>query len=123
MTHASDEPASASPDPRDRRVGERRSGRDRRAGTAPPAGVERRAGDRRGTDRRADPPVPEQYRAGARHMNEYPLHADEMEFINAITAYKSKHSRPFPTWSEVLHVVKALGYRKSDGGSPPPQDR
>jgi hypothetical protein len=106
-----DEPASASADPRDRRAGG-----DRRAGTKPPAGVERRRGDRRG-----GPPVPEQYRAGARHMNEYPLHPDEMEFINAITAYKTKHSRPFPTWSEVLHVVKALGYVKSDAAPRAPQ--
>ena len=101
-----DDAASATPDPRDRR-----SGRDRRAGTKPPAGVERRQGDRR------EAVTPDAYRAGARHMNEYPLLPDEMEFINAINAYKHKHSRPFPTWSEVLHVVKALGYRKSDGAS------
>jgi hypothetical protein len=66
-----------------------------------------------------DPPVPEQYRAGARHMNEYPLLADEMEFINAMNAYRQKYAKPFPTWSEVLHVLKALGYRKEDGGEPP----
>ncbi len=102
--HPHDEAASASPDPRDRR-----SGRDRRAGTTPPPGVERRQGDRR-----ADPPTPEAYRAGARHMNEYPLLPEEMEFINAINAYKARHSRPFPTWSEVLHVLKALGYSRPE---------
>jgi hypothetical protein len=114
-----DEAAAAVPDPRDRRHGPRRSGADRRAGKPAPAGVERRHGDRRASDRRTDPPVPEQYRAGARHMNEYPLLADEMEFINAMNAYRQKYAKPFPTWSEVLHVLKALGYRKEDGGEPP----
>jgi hypothetical protein len=109
-----DSAASAVPDPRDRRKGPRRSGADRRAGTKPPPGVERREGDRRRSDRRAEKPVPEHYRAGARHMNEYPLLPDEMEFINAINAYKAKHARPFPTWSEVLHVLKALGYSKPE---------
>jgi hypothetical protein len=107
-----------SDDPRDRRRGERRSGADRREGTEPPPGVERRQGDRRATDRRAEIPVPEQYRAGARHMNEYPLLPEEMEFINAINAYRQKYGRPFPTWSEVLHVLKALGYRRPE---PPEQ--
>jgi hypothetical protein len=116
-----DSAASAVPDPRDRRKGPRRSGADRRAGTEPPSGVERRQGDRRKSDRRGEPPVPEQYRAGARHMNEYPLLPDEMEFINAINAYKAKHGRPFPTWSEVLHVLKALGYRKPDASERGPE--
>jgi hypothetical protein len=115
-----DPPADAVPDPRDRRKGGRRSGTDRRAGTEPPPGVERREGDRRRTDRRTAAAVPDQYRAGARHMNEYPLLADEMEFINAINAYKQRHSRPFPTWSEVLHVLKALGYRRTAAGESPP---
>jgi len=116
-----DEAASAAPDPRDRRRNERRSGRDRRAGTSPPPGVERRQGDRRADDRRASVPTPGAYRAGARHMNEYPLLPEEMEFINAINAYKQRHSRPFPTWSEVLHVVKGLGYRKPDAEDRPPK--
>ncbi len=115
-----DPPADAVPDPRDRRKGGRRTGADRRAGTVPPAGVERRAGDRRGSDRRSEPAVPDKYRAGARHMNEYPLLADELEFINAINAYKHRHARPFPTWSEVLHVLKALGYRRAGAGESPP---
>jgi hypothetical protein len=114
----SDEPASAVPDPRDRRKGERRSGKDRREGTEPPEGVERRKGDRRGTDRRAESPVPGLYRGGERRINEYPLSPDELEFINAINGYKKKHGRPFPTWSEVLHILRALGYRKDGTGAP-----
>jgi hypothetical protein len=112
-------PATAVPDPRDRRKGERRSGADRRAGTEPPPGVERRQGDRRRDDRRTELPVPDLYRAGARHINEYPLAPDEMEFINAVNAYRTRHMRPFPTWSEVLHIVKALGYTKPAPPDPP----
>ncbi|MFL5342635.1 MAG: hypothetical protein ACJ8F7_21080 [Gemmataceae bacterium] len=38
--------------------------------------------------------------------------ADEVEFMMAMERYKRRASRPFPTWHEVLRVVKALGYRK-----------
>ena len=51
--------------------------------------------------------------AGRSALLEAGLAPDELEFINAINAYKTAHSRPFPTWSEVLHVLHALGYRKS----------
>lgn len=37
---------------------------------------------------------------------------DVLEFIDAIDAYKQQHSRPFPSWSEVLFVLRDLGYRK-----------
>src|SRR5688500_18851339 len=104
-----DEPATASSDPRDRRRSDRRSGADRRAGTEAPPGVERRQGDRRATDRRSQPQVPDLYRGNVRSINEYPLEADELEFINAINGYKTRHNRPFPTWSEVLHVLRFLG--------------
>ena len=36
--------------------------------------------------------------------------ADEVEFLKAMELLK--RSRPFPTWSEVLRVLKGLGYRK-----------
>jgi hypothetical protein len=36
-----------------------------------------------------------------------------LDFIAAIDQYKKIHSRMFPSWSEVLFVVKQLGYRKS----------
>jgi hypothetical protein len=35
-----------------------------------------------------------------------------VEFITAIDEYKRKHQRPFPNWSEVLEIVKALGYSR-----------
>jgi hypothetical protein len=36
--------------------------------------------------------------------------ADEIEFLKAMELYRRK--RPFPTWTEVLKVLKKLGYRK-----------
>ena len=38
--------------------------------------------------------------------------ADVLEFIAAIDRFKKEHGRPFPSWSEVLLVVKQLGYRR-----------
>ena len=45
------------------------------------------------------------------------LRPDEMsdeviEFITAIDEYKRARGRPFPNWSEVLEIVKGLGYVK-----------
>jgi len=37
---------------------------------------------------------------------------EQFEFIMAINEYKRVNRRPFPSWSEVLDVMKALGYRK-----------
>jgi len=37
---------------------------------------------------------------------------DVLEFIKAIDDYRARHDRPFPSWSEVLYVLKGLGYRK-----------
>jgi hypothetical protein len=37
---------------------------------------------------------------------------DEIEFMKAMDQYKRDNRRPFPTWSEVLEVLQALGYRK-----------
>lgn len=38
--------------------------------------------------------------------------ADELEFLAAMDRYKRSKRRPFPTWIEVLDVLKSLGYRK-----------
>jgi hypothetical protein len=37
---------------------------------------------------------------------------DVLQFIKAIDDYRATHDRPFPSWSEVLYVLKRLGYRK-----------
>ncbi len=36
----------------------------------------------------------------------------EMEFMDALDHYKRKSGRMFPTCSEILEVVRDLGYRK-----------
>jgi len=52
-----------------------------------------------------------------------PLARDELEFVQAIEKYKKDHAKLFLSWTEVLEVVKALGYvqsvqkRKGSGGS------
>lgn len=95
----------------DRRTEERsdrRRGVDRRQRQIPVA-VDRRKGDRRHGERRRqiDPTTCE------RDYGE-----DEIEFMKAIEDYKRDFGRPFPTWSEVLEVAKALGYRKVAGKTP-----
>ena len=37
---------------------------------------------------------------------------EEVEFFMAIERYQREAHRPFPTWHEVLRVLKSLGYRK-----------
>jgi len=80
---------------------ERRSSKDRRESV-----VDRRLGldRRRGPGRR---------RSDERKAAEEGQMSDEQfEFIMAVNEYKKKNTRPFPTWTEVLELVKALGYRK-----------
>ena len=36
----------------------------------------------------------------------------ELEFMNAMQEYKRCSGRMFPTWSEVLEVLRGLGYEK-----------
>ena len=66
--------------------------------------VERRAGgDRRAQVDRRDP----SQRAG-----NYDLDDETLEFITAVNRFKTDTGRSFPTWSEVLEIVRALGYVK-----------
>ena len=37
---------------------------------------------------------------------------DEVEFMKAMDDYKRRSGRQFPTWSEVLEVIRDIGYRK-----------
>jgi hypothetical protein len=37
----------------------------------------------------------------------------ELEFMQAMHDYKARSGRMFPTWSEVLEVLRSLGYEKS----------
>ncbi len=83
----------------DRRVNDRR----RSPSQDSPTGQERRHDDRRKIERRrmVDPTTCER-----------DYSTEEIEFMNAIDTYKRRSGRPFPTWSEVLEVVRSLGYRK-----------
>jgi hypothetical protein len=88
--------------------------------------TERRAGDRRGNDRRKRSiPVAVERRKGSDRRQhgerrrqvdpttcERDYNEDEIIFMKAMDLYKRANRRPFPTWSEVLEVLYALGYRK-----------
>jgi len=80
---------------------ERRDGKCRRSSV-----VDRRVGldRRRGPGRRL---ADERKSAEEGQMSE-----EQFTFLMAIDEYKKKNSRPFPTWTEILEVIKALGYRK-----------
>ncbi|MFT7676079.1 MAG: hypothetical protein ACI8QC_000046 [Planctomycetota bacterium] len=41
------------------------------------------------------------------------MEGDVIEFMTAVDDYKRVNGRPFPTWSEVLQIVKELGYQKA----------
>ena len=39
--------------------------------------------------------------------------SEQFLFVTAIDAYKRVNQKPFPTWTEVLEVIRKLGYRKT----------
>jgi len=41
---------------------------------------------------------------------------EELEFMQALDRYKRTSGRMFPTCSEVLEVLRSLGYRRVDAG-------
>ncbi|MFN0059230.1 MAG: hypothetical protein ACKVX7_12290 [Planctomycetota bacterium] len=43
-----------------------------------------------------------------------PLTSDELEFVKAVENYKQSHDKHFLSWTEVLGIVRELGYRKSE---------
>ena len=45
--------------------------------------------------------------------------AAEIEFMQAIRDYKARSGRIFPTWSEVLEILRGLGYVQASPGSGP----
>jgi hypothetical protein len=79
---------------------ERRKGTDRRSKSEPVA-VERRKSTRRKVQRRRqiDPTTCERD-----YSNE------EIEFMQALDAYKRANGRMFPTCSEILEVIRDMGY-------------
>jgi hypothetical protein len=72
---------------------ERRSGKDRRQ--------EQREGGKGERRRQVDPTTCEKDYSD-----------EEIIFMKAMDQYKRANRRPFPTWSEVLEVLRSLGYRR-----------
>jgi hypothetical protein len=96
---------------------DRRSGLERRQRTAAESGYtgpERRSG----TDRRDDTGL-ERRRGPGRRLSddrkaaeEGEMTGEQFEFVMAIEMYKKLNKRMYPTWTEVLEVMRQLGYRK-----------
>ncbi len=47
-----------------------------------------------------------------RAAEEGEMNDEQFDFLMAIDRYKKENQRPFPTWTEVLEIIRALGYRK-----------
>lgn len=98
----------------DRRASsDKRSGMDRRCGQGGYDGPERRESqeDRRDDwDRRRGPG--RRRSDDRRAAEEGEMTDDQFELIQAIDQYKRANKRPFPSFTEVLEIIKALGYRK-----------
>ncbi len=79
---------------------ENRDGEDRRNVIDRRLGLDRRRGPgrRRAEDRRS--------------AEEGEMTDEQFEFLMAINEYKKLNKKSFPSWTEVLDVIKALGYRK-----------
>ena len=75
---------------------ERRTKAERRSDT----GLERRRGPGR---RLAD---------DRRCAEEGEMNTEQFEFVMAIETYKKVNHRLYPTWTEILEIVRQLGYRK-----------
>jgi hypothetical protein len=87
-----------------RQQSERRNHGDRRK-RAIPVALERRSGKERrhqGERRRQVDPT----------TCEKDYSDEEIIFMKSMDQYKRANRRPFPTWSEVLEVLRSLGYRK-----------
>jgi hypothetical protein len=89
-----------------RKSKERRNSSDDRRKKAEPVAVERRQVERRekvARRRQIDPTTCE------RDYSD-----EEVEFMNALDQYKRKSGRMFPTCSEILEVIRGIGYVKLD---------
>ncbi len=71
-------------------------------------------------DRRTGGTGLERRRGPGRRRNEFVKSAEEGEmnpeqflFVMAIDSYKRVNDKPFPSWTEVLEIIRKLGYRKT----------
>ncbi len=122
-----DEARTPEPNPEDRRASDGRQ-TDRRSGTPATPGQMGGVIDRRvGLDRRAvrdangeTPSGLERRRGAGRRLSDSQRSADEGEmtpeqflFLMAVDAFKQANRVTFPTWTDVLEIVRLLGYRKT----------
>ena len=93
--------------------------------------ISRRNADRRDADRRKENAAivaerrqtPRRKVARRRQIDpttcEREYNDDEIEFMHALDAYKRSSGRMFPTCSEILEVIRAMGYvRITPSGAP-----
>ncbi len=93
---------------------ERRTKTDRREESVPVKVERRELGERRekvARRRQIDPTTCE------RNYDDH-----EVEFMQALDAYKRASGRMFPTCSEILEVIKGLGYQKMPNGGLSPEE-
>ena len=78
--------------------------------------IDRRRGDRRDTSADTNPTSDPPKKQRRRHIDpttcERDYNGDEIEFMTAMDEYKRDSGRMFPTCSEVLEVIRSLGYLK-----------
>ncbi len=94
----------ASEDSKKTEVVDRRSGLDRRDDphhSTSLTNLERRRGPGR---RRSD---------FLRSAEEGEMTGEQFMFVQAIDAFKRANGKSFPTWTDVLEVIRRLGYRKT----------
>lgn len=90
-------------DPRWNEVVDRRTGIDRRDVSGPPSptNLERRRGPgRRLTD-------------FVKSAEEGEMNREQYLFLMAIDAFKRVNRKTFPAWTDVLEIIRKLGYRKT----------
>ena len=95
---------------------QRKQERDRRQNV-----VDQRSGlDRRDADQTPSTTNLERRRGPGRRRTDFMRAADEGEmtqeqfnFIMAIDAFKRVNGLTFPTWTDVLEIIRKLGYRKT----------
>lgn len=100
------QPQTTADDARDtdgdrRSVVDRRSGLDRRQIGDADTNLERRRGPGR---RRTD---------FMRSAEEGEMTQEQFNFVMAIETFKKVNGKTFPTWTDVLEVIRKLGYRKT----------
>ena len=83
-------------------------------------GLDRRAIADRGGENDGSPTGLERRRGAGRRLSDFQRSADEGEmtteqflFLMAIDAFKKANGKTFPNWSDVLEVIRLLGYRKT----------